>query len=231
MEATKIIPANYGSIPHLSTSKLTQQADKKVNEGMEEILTKKARDQKDLIIVTEKRDGSNVGIIRKYDKILAITRSGYLAETSKYKQHHMFATYVNGNWQNFTFLPEGYRLCGEWMLQAHGTLYDVTSFPLFVAFDIINNVNERLPYLELLRWSYLYGFITVPLLHIGQPVSINNTIKLMGKGHYGITDKPEGFVYRVEREGKFDFAAKWVRPDKEDGKYMDQEIYNKGFQL
>jgi hypothetical protein len=36
-------------------------------------------------------------------------------------------------------------------------------------------------------------------------------------------------VYRVEREGKVDFLAKWVRGDKEDGKYMSQEIINKGY--
>ena len=32
---------------------------------------------------------------------------------------------------------------------------------------------------------------------------------------------PEGVVYRVERKGKVDFLAKWVRPDKDDGKYLE----------
>jgi hypothetical protein len=27
-------------------------------------------------------------------------------------------------------------------------------------------------------------------------------------------------VWWVERKGKFDFIAKWVRPDKQDGKYL-----------
>ena len=32
-------------------------------------------------------------------------------------------------------------------------------------------------------------------------------------------DAPEGMVYRVERRGKVDFLAKWVRKDFEEGKY------------
>ena len=49
----KVIDRNYGSIPHLSTSKMSQQADKKIAFGQEEILTKKARDWKDMIVLTE----------------------------------------------------------------------------------------------------------------------------------------------------------------------------------
>jgi outer membrane protease len=33
----------------------------------------------------------------------------------------------------------------------------------------------------------------------------------------------------MERGGKFDFLAKWVRADKEDGKYMKDVIWNEGF--
>lgn len=32
-------------------------------------------------------------------------------------------------------------------------------------------------------------------------------------------ESPEGMVYRVERKGKVDFLAKWVRQDFEAGKY------------
>ena len=46
--------------------------------------------------------------------------------------------------------------------------------------------------------------------------------------------KPEGMVYRVERRGKVDFLAKWVRSDFEAGKYiMNKEekdlVYNINF--
>jgi len=109
----KIGMKNYGSIPHLSTSKMSQQADKKIEYGQEIILTKKIRDWKDLIIVTEKLDGSNVGIINIDNNITAITRAGNYAEKSQYKQHLYFAKWVKMNKDKFTWLPPGWRICGE----------------------------------------------------------------------------------------------------------------------
>lgn len=234
MKAEKIIPANYGSIPHLSTSKLTQQADKKVNEGQEIILTKKARDWRDCIWVTEKLDGSNVGVYCDYSRsgdsiLFPITRAGYEANTSPHKQHHEFHKWVLSHSEMFLFLKDGWRIVGEWMMQAHGTLYDITGHYPFVALDIINSDNERIPYINFISICYANQIPIVPILHYGHPIKIENAIKLLGSGHYGKTDNPEGVVYRVERDGKFDFAAKWVRADKEDGKYMDQELINKGY--
>ncbi len=222
---------NYGSIPHLSTSKMSQQADKKITMGQELILTKKARDYKDLIIVTEKLDGSNVGIIKKDNKLIPITRSGYHVNTSKYKQHLLFDEYVKNNEKLFNWLPENYRICGEWLILSHGTIYDITYESPFVAFDIFNSNNERLSYIEFINLCYKYNISVVKLLHIGQPISIEKSIKLLGNGFYGKPEKPEGFVYRVEREGKVDFLAKWVRSDKEDGKYLDKELWNIGYKF
>lgn len=224
----KIIPRNYGSIPHLSTSKMTQQADKKIESGQEVILTKKARDWRDLIIVTEKIDGSNVGVVQKYGNPQPITRAGYLATTSPYRQHHYFAQYVAQKLRMFTWLPDGWRICGEWCIQAHGTLMDITDFEPFVAFDIFDARNARIPYVAFQAMCYKHGIITTPLLHIGQPIGIKNAIKLMGNGRYGAPEKPEGCVWRCERDGNVEFLAKWVRADKEDGRYMDKEIWNKG---
>lgn len=225
----KIIDKNYGSIPHLSTSKLTQQADKKIHPGQEEILTKKARDWRDLIIVTEKIDGSNVGIIRKGGYLLPVSRSGYHVGTSPHTQHKLFERYVHANYHLFDFLPEGWRIAGEWCILSHGTIYDLNGFDPFVAFDIFDESNKRLCYLDFAFICRKYGIMQVPLLHIGQPVSIKNAIKLLGAGHYGRPEKPEGVVYRVERNGIVDFLAKWVRFDKEDGKYLGEtETHNIG---
>lgn len=225
----KVIDRNYGSIPHLSTSKMSQQADKKISMGQELILTKKARDWKDLIIVTEKIDGSNVGVVKKNGKIYSITRAGYEANSSPYKQHHLFDEYVRTFSNKWMWMLEGWRIVGEWCIQSHGTIYDITTESWFVAFDILDDKNERVPYLTFRDITRNNNIASVPLLHIGQPISIKNAIKLLGDGHYGNPDKPEGVVYRCEREGKVDFLAKWVRSDKEDGKYMKDEIWNKGF--
>jgi ATP-dependent RNA circularization protein (DNA/RNA ligase family) len=233
MKKKKIIDRNYGSIPHLSTSKLSQKADKKISEGQENILTKKARDWQDLIIVTEKLDGSNVGIYNDRGVLTPITRSGYTAISSPYNQHHYFDEWAKLSTEYFYWLPGGWRICGEWMAMAHGTKYDLTNInkdSYFVAFDIFNNFNQRINYLKFQNICYKYEIEQVKLLHIGQPISIKNCIKLLGAGHYGNSEKPEGFVYKCEREGKVDFLAKWVRSDKEDGKYLDTELWNKGFE-
>lgn len=227
--ADKVIDKAYGSIPHLSTSKMSQQADKKIHMGQELLLTSKTRDWRDLIIVTEKVDGSCVSVINKEVRFISLSRAGYNTDSSPYEQHRYFTKYMFNNLELFSWLPEGWRVCGEWCAQAHGTLYDITHESPFVAFDIFNSNNERILFLDFIKLCSKHGIPTVPILHIGQPISINNAIKLLGKGHYGNPEQPEGFVYRLEREGKVEFLAKWVRSDKEDGKYMKQQIWNKGF--
>lgn len=226
--AEKIIDRNYGSIPHLSTSKMTQQADKKINIGQEKMLTETARDWKDLVILTEKVDGSNCGIVRKNGKLHAITRAGYEAISSKYQQHAAFEKFLQKNINLFDWLPEGWRVCGEWCLMAHGTIMDISNDSPFVAFDIFNLENKRILFLDFYALCRMYDIAMVPILHIGQPVSIKNAVKLLGNGHYGRPEKPEGCVWRIEREGKVDFLAKWVRHDKEDGKYLDSIVWNNG---
>jgi hypothetical protein len=232
IEDTKIINKNYGSIAHLSTSKLTQQADKKISAGQETILTKKARDWKDLIIVTEKLDGSNVGILKINGELKTIQRKGFSCSSSPFEMHRIFDKWVNNRYETFGWIPEGWRIAGEWMIQSHGTIYDITNESPFVAFDIFNDKNERINYLYFLKLCTIYGIQTTGLLHIGQPISIRNSIKLLGDGIYGNPEKPEGFVYRVERNSKVDFLAKWVRHDKEDGKYLSKEnpICNNGWE-
>lgn len=224
----KIIPKSYGSIPHLSTSKLTQQADKKIDPGQEKILLEKVRDKHDTIIVTEKIDGSNVGVIRKNGQLIPITRSGYTCLSSPHKQHHMFDTWVNNRRNNFDFLPEGWRVCGEWCAMSHGTIYDLKNNSPFVVFDIIDDSNKRIPYVETLD-LILGKLSTVPFIHIGvgKSIPLEVVFNLLGANfNYGFPGEVEGVVYRCERKGQFDFAAKWVRSDKEDGKYMKQEIYH-----
>lgn len=44
-------------------------------------------------------------------------------------------------------------------------------------------------------------------------------------GH-GAVDPVEGVVFRVEHNKKVDFLAKYIRPDKVDGIYLDKDIWN-----
>lgn len=214
---------NYGSIGHLPNSRLGK-GDYHIHEGLSNICQVRARDKHDIIIVQEKLDGSNVGVAKKDGRILALGRSGYLAQSSKFEMHQLFAYWVRRNEDRFRFLEEGQRLVGEWLAYAHGTIYDLPHEP-FVAFDLMKN-HVRSTYLEFMR--LVSGRFVVPrLLHYGSPVSsewIMRRIDLCRSFH-GAQEPIEGAIWRVERMGKVDFLAKYVRHGKEDGKYLDQNIW------
>ena len=210
---------NYGSIGHLPCSRMGP-ADHSVHEGQQRIATEKVRDKHDLVIVTEKVDGSNVGIANVDGQILALGRSGYLAQSSKYEQHQLFAAWVREReefWRRV--LAQGERLVGEWLAQAHGTVYTLPKGP-FVAFDLMSDTH-RFPFGELCTLCLVNDIPMPKLLHKGGALSVEDAMKLHGPGDHGC-DEPEGVVYRIERNGKFDFMAKWVRPDKVDGKYLPE---------
>jgi len=219
---------NYGSIPHLSNSKLGEM-DYFIHEGQERILTEKKRDKHDTILVFEKYDGSNVGVGKKDGNVFALTRSGYEASTSPYKQHHEFAKWVSERKDMFnSLLEEGERVTGEWLLQAHGLIYKIDNDPILF-FDYFNKNNERQPF-DLVEQM---GLPLPRLLHKGDAISVDELKPILNLKTDSIMslEAPEGMVYRVERKGKVDFLAKWVRQDFEAGKYcigIEEEklIYN-----
>ena len=47
--------------------------------------------------------------------------------------------------------------------------------------------------------------------------------RLGDHGYHGAIEPVEGVVWRVERNGKFDFMCKYVRPDKVDGSYLESQ--------
>jgi hypothetical protein len=210
----------YGSIPHLPGSRLGI-GDHHVSEGQAKIATEKPRDKHDVIIVQEKLDGSNCCVAKVNDKILALGRAGYLAETSGYPIHQVFAAWVKENEERFfALLTEGERVCGEFLAQAVGTKYCLPHEP-FVAFDILKKT-ERLPYNIFEQRIKEADFVIPNLLHIGSSFPVADAIKAIQKSGHGAIDEVEGAVWRVERKGKIDFLAKFVHHHKQDGKYFPE---------
>jgi hypothetical protein len=223
---------SYGSIPHLPGSR-QGPGDHSCHEGQKRIATEKPRDRHDQIIVQEKLDGSNVAVARLNGQIYALTRAGYVASTSPYEQHHRFQGWVFQNWSRFmAVLKDGERLCGEWLLQAHGTRYQLPHEP-FVTFDLMIGP-QRLVYDEFISRVAPGEFTTPHLLHRGGPLSIEDALQqLNGYGFHGALDPVEGAVWRVERNELIrpngserrwlvDFLVKYVRPDKVDGCYLPE---------
>ena len=223
---------NYGSIAHLSNSKLGE-GDHYITGGQEKILTVKKRDKHDHIFVFEKYDGSNVGIAKVNGKIFALTRSGYEAKTSPYKQHHLFSDWVHEREIIFTeLLSEGERITGEWLAQAHGLRYEITGDPI-IFFDYFSPDNERGLQKELWEKANQFGLPLPRLLHEGDPITVEALMPILSKRSDLIKsiNMPEGVVFRVERKEKVDFLAKWVRKDFPTGQYCinveeDELIWN-----
>lgn len=221
---------NYGSICHIQGSRMGI-GDRKINDGMQRIATERARDKYDRVIIQEKLDGTNAGVVRIDDKIYPVQRSGYLASTSPYLQHQLFADWVYFHQSRFLeVLSEGERLCGEWLIQAHSTRYALPHEP-FVAFDIMSGNCTRLNFEE---FDKRVGdlFVMPRLIQMGDPFSVRSAIEAIAISGHGAIDPVEGAVWRVERfmpkdkkKGSdrrwvVDFLTKYVRPDKKDGVFL-----------
>lgn len=221
----------YGSIPHLPDSRLGP-GDHFIDPGQARICTQKTRDKHDTIIVQEKLDGSNVAVARIDGQIVPLTRSGHVATTSRYEQHHFFARWVRERLEWFEFLPDKHRVCGEWLAMAHGTRYQLRHEP-FVAFDVMTGTTRfTLDQFEAL----VPARIPRPhLLHRGQALPVAGALELLGEfGHHGALDAVEGVVYRVERNELIapgrqserrlivEFLAKFVHHFKQDGRYLPE---------
>lgn len=222
----------YGSIPHMRGSRIGP-GEHMITDGQKRILTEKARDRHDRIIVTEKLDGANVAIANIDGQIRALSRAGYDAYTAKYPHLHMFGEWVLGDQERWReMLLPGETLHGEWLAMAHGTKYDLGGKP-FWAFDLTtigNTVSHplvRAPYDLMANRCIKHGVPLAALLSYGSPMPLDSILPALGRNmpHPIGGDTSEGAVWRVEREGVFDFMAKWVRPDKVDGKYFDSPTW------
>lgn len=226
---------SYGSIGHLPNSRLGS-GDWHVHEGQARIACEKPRDKHDRIVVTEKLDGSNVGVAKVNGDIVAIGRAGYTAMSSPYEQHRFFAFWVEREREKFAaLLTEGERVCGEWLLLSHGTRYRIDDpARLFVAFDLMAG-EKRAPWDDVISRCEASDIGTVRVISDGPPLSAEAAMERLEPA-FVAEDELEGAVWRVERKGAFDFMAKWVRPTKQDGKYLkgigtDADLWNMPLKL
>ena len=145
-----------------------------------------------------------------------------MASSSKYEQHHLFHQWVLFNQDRFlALLRKGERACCEWLAQAHGTRYNLPHEPL-VILDLMNG-DARASFAELAARVSAHGFVTPCVLNHGRATSIEAVRKQLDPSGHGALDPVEGAVWRAERQGRFDFLAKWVRPDKMDGCYLPKK--------
>jgi hypothetical protein len=208
----------YGSIAHLPGSRMGP-ADHHCHTGQEVICCTKGRDRHDRIIVTEKLDGACVSVANVEGKLVPLIRAGYTAIDAKYDHLRQFNSWATDNEQKFAKLKPGERVIGEWISMAHGTVYRLTHDP-FVAFDCMTGPT-RWPHDMARAFFTEAGIVPAHVIHDGGPIAVSKVMEnLSGFGFHGATEPVEGAVWRVERRGVYDFMAKYVRPDKADGKYL-----------
>lgn len=224
----------YGSTPHLQNSRLGP-GDHKVNDGMQRIATEKIKDKKYKIIVSEKLDGSCCCIAKECDQLYALGRAGYLAQSSSYKQHQLFADWVRKYNDLLQIdLKNGDRIVGEWLCQAHSTRYNLTHEP-FVPFaffegDIRKTFNNVVDYVNNLKDKI--NICHPHVIEWNEPITEIEAMNRLGKyGFHGALDLCEGAVWIIEEKNKYVFAAKHVISGKIDGKYLPElnncdAIYN-----
>lgn len=233
MKATKPLGRKaYGSIPHLPGSRIGP-GDYHLHEGQARILLEQRRPG-DLIIVEEKLDGACMAVANIDGQIVPLIRAGYRASDGDHEHLRAFDPWVEERADLFKRLVmPGERIVGEWLAIAHGTMYSRhhPHFAPFVAFDIIRN-NERLLREEFwARTRLLFhdhnensrGVSVAPSIHIGASLSVDMALTILGqRGFRGGMERPEGAVWRCERDGRVEFLAKYVRPEKLDGCYLPE---------
>ena len=210
----------YGHIAHLPGSRMGP-GDHHCHEGQARICTERTRDRHDTVIVQEKLDGSCVAVARIDGAIVPLIRAGYPAAQSHYRHHHLFDAWGWEQQDRFlAVLKDGERLVGEWLALAHGSRYALPHEP-FVVFDLMRG-GVRAPFTELEAIAHEADFVLPRLLHVGGPFSVAAALEAIRDSGHGCLDPVEGAVWRVERKGRVDFLAKYVRPDKVDGCYLPE---------
>lgn len=95
--SSKILPSSYPPISHLPGSKFRETGDSYIGEQEASWLTVKTKRPEDLVIVTEKVDGCNVGVLRRQGSLYPIIRKGYDVRTNQFDWIRDFAKFVEKN--------------------------------------------------------------------------------------------------------------------------------------
>ena len=98
---TKVIPSNYPSIAHLPGSKFRRSDASTIGEQEVGWLTVQTQRPEDLVVVTEKVDGCNVGVLRRGNSLYPLVRKGYDVRTNQFDWIRDFSKFVEKNRMRF----------------------------------------------------------------------------------------------------------------------------------
>lgn len=216
IRGNKLIPRNFGSIGHLSGSKMIDKSDSLLSKEEQAKYTECKRDKNDLVIITEKIDGMNAGVVKIDGLLYPINRKGYDTRImgSQHKDLEMlgngWAQWVDAHyWLYDQILREGERLVFEYAEWRHTLEYKFKCEPVFLLAKY-NDENRRINYASLSELANEYNLVQPPLLNIGVAIPPEIILKQYPKGLAGVKGKIEGIVYNYEHNGNHESCAKYV---------------------
>lgn len=159
------------------------------------------------VVVEEKMDGSNVGIIR-HKKGFALQKRGSLVGTSEHEQFSFFHNWANQQrYEQIMSLPVGTLLYGELLYAVHTIYYDKLP-DFFLVFDVKRD-GDWLDYDERKQLCDDHGFHMVPFVNRGTFSKMDVQGMVPKESAYG--PEAEGIV--IKRYAKHGyFRGKIVKP-------------------
>jgi len=223
----------YYSIGHLYGSKVGT-ADRNIDLPKNDYLIgkKRLKCKKDLVIVTEKYDGSNTTILRKGYELICIQRNGYLCCDAPFLHLQYFVNFVNKYALKFLLLlKDGERCVCEWLLQRHGTIYDIKNeIDLLVVLGIFDSQNKENHYFQMKEKVEQVGLHPPRLLYCEHSgVDFADLEAELNKGSVFakcVGGFPEGAVWQMEHKGEVRYRAKYVRQGFDAGRYLENDNFN-----
>ncbi len=152
------------------------------------------------IVITEKMDGENFTMYNDYCHARSLDSESHPSQSWIRNYHNTIKCNI----------PNGWRVCGEYMYATHAIEYDnLKSY--FLVFSIWDEYNECLSWQDTQIWCELLELELVPVIYKGR-FSLNSLTNVI-KSFSG--SNAEGFVIRLSDRFKYEnfstSVAKWVR--------------------
>ncbi len=159
------------------------------------------------VVVEEKMDGANVGIIR-HKQGFHLQKRGSLVGPSTHEQFNFFYNWANKKYNDIMEIPIGYLVYAELLFAVHSIFYDKLPDYILV-FDVWDG--ERfLDKQERNEFCYKYNFKQVPFIYDGY-LSLEDLFPFIpDKSDCG--EQAEGIIVK-KYKGKEYFRGKIVKPE------------------
>jgi len=212
----KLISINFGTIGHLTGSKMIDDRDKLLSDDEQAKFTVCKRDKNDLVIITEKIDGMNAGVIKKNGYLYPINKQGFDVRNMGAVNKELeilgieWAKWVDNHYSLYDgLLEEGEHLVFENCIVQHTLRYNFKIEPVFLLAKYKAD-KKRLSYQKLTELAISNGILQPPLLNLGLALPPQAVIKQYPKGVIGVQGQMEGIVYNYEHNNEHIGCAKYV---------------------